>query len=81
MKKYVKPELFYEHFELSQHIAACAFDKHTDAGDPSACAFIGDETSDWAGFVVFIESNKACEWSTEDYCYYTGADGMNLFNS
>ena len=26
MKPYIKPELYYENFELSQHIAACAYD-------------------------------------------------------
>ena len=26
MKPYVKPELYFESFELAQHIAACAWD-------------------------------------------------------
>ena len=26
MKNYVKPELFYERYELSQHIADCAWE-------------------------------------------------------
>lgn len=30
MKKYVKPELYYEHFELTQHIAACGWDVQPD---------------------------------------------------
>ena len=80
MKKYVKPELFYEHFELSTHIANCIFES-VNSGEPGACAFKGDSDSDWPGMHIFTGTTAGCEWPTEVVCYYTGAGGMNTFNS
>ncbi len=37
MKKYVKPELYYENFELSQHIAACGIDVNFSSGTDYSC--------------------------------------------
>ena len=36
MKNYVKPELFFESYELSQNIAACGWDmkNQNQPGDP-----------------------------------------------
>ena len=74
MKKYVKPELFYEHFELSQQIAACQYDL-----DESTGFFVGDETSDWPGLVIFRDG---CTTSAEGYCEHNGAAPLfNIFNS
>lgn len=77
MKKYVKPELFYEHFELSTHIANCIFEPY-NSGEPGACEFKGDSDSDWPDMHIFKAN---CEWDTEVVCYYTGGNGMSTFNS
>ena len=87
MKKYVKPELFYEHFELSQHIAACDFDIYNSTlSSPETCKFIGSEGTEWAGQVIFVNKNDVCgkdglSYGFDEYCYYTGTNGMNTFNS
>lgn len=46
MKKYVKPELFFESFELSQSIAACGID--VNSADEHACAPTATRTLDYA---------------------------------
>ncbi|MGN0998725.1 MAG: hypothetical protein ACI4PO_04160 [Faecousia sp.] len=81
MKAYVKPELFYERFELSKHIADCALefvnsttvDKCYAKADPKF--FLGFEETDR----LFI--SNACTLPTEHYCYTDGSDGFNLFVS
>lgn len=75
MKKYVKPELFYEHFELSTHIANCILEPHTNS-EPVTCQFKADADSEWPNEIVFA---GGCEM--EIACYYTGGDGVNTFNS
>jgi hypothetical protein len=41
MRKYVKPELFFESFEMSQQIAACDFDLVEGTNTDLSCQFIG----------------------------------------
>lgn len=78
MKKYVKPELFYESLELSQQIAACDFDSRNTAND-EGCSFTGD-----AGFGemnIFL-STPTCAVVAESYCYHNASSGMfGIFNS
>ena len=80
MKKYVKPELFYEEFELSQQIADCTFDsKGTNTNE--TCEFTG---KDAFGVVttIFMAGNTDCLTIAESYCEFASADDMyNLFNS
>ena len=82
MKKYVKPELIYEHFELSQQIAACQFDLHNQ-GDETLCKFIGD-----AGFGTMVIFRDVCGNGDEDesiraesYCYHNSTAAFGIFNS
>jgi len=77
MKKYVKPVLFYEHFELSQHIADCAWElNNTDdcSASPDSGKLPGAPENAFA-------SLGACDYVPEDYCYTTGAPGTNVFKS
>ena len=81
MKPYVKPELHFESYELSQHIAACRWDwanlqnKHTCYAeyDPD----VWGEASG-SGFRLFADYNASCnmdEGMAEQqfgYCYTTG---------
>lgn len=74
MKKYVKPELFYERFELSQHIASCLMPlNHNDVND---CE-VREEVTGMAGFFTGNHcSTDIPENSFEDYCYTNGAEGF-----
>lgn len=77
MKKYVKPELFYERFELSQHIADCMWEL-TYAKD--ACVANPDEDKLGPLGTLFTDSIGACfnkDSVYQDYCYENGTDGVN----
>ena len=75
-KQYVKPELYFENFELSMSIATCANPTHTPAG--KMCEIdMGD------GVVAFLSKNT-CNFTPEDgekYCYNVPNDDTRLFNS
>ena len=76
MKKYVKPELYYENFELSQHIASCYItltsrDQYTCVGDAGG------------GMNIFA-SEPLCGTAVENpesYCYTPGTGSFNMFQS
>ena len=77
MKKYVKPELFYERFELNQHIADCAWEfKNLNN---NACPAYPDEKNPGSP-VLFLSGNTACAFddggNNQVYCYQPGADGL-----
>jgi len=84
MKKYVKPELYYEDFTLSQHVAACGVDVNQQ--DQFLCDAILDKAFwyDDGGLQLFGET-KTCKLDVKDfdvYCYTSGADEAGrLFNS
>lgn len=80
MKKYVKPELFYESFELSEQIAACDYDSGGTFSDPDTCTFTGSSMGVPSG-TYFTEKNQACIAKSESYCYHASTIGFNLFNS
>lgn len=77
MKTYVKPELFFESFELSQHIAGCnlkLLDK--DVGACEATGVIeGIPGDSW-----FI-SKDPCTTVVEAYCYTNGSMNVATINS
>ena len=77
MKKYVKPELFYERFELSQHIADCQWELKFANG---VC--IAEADPDYMGndmLPLFASSNTNCGTpadETQNYCYQPGMDHL-----
>lgn len=83
MKKYVKPELFFESFELSQSIAACGID--VNLASKAECAKL--DGNFWPGLdgtqVFSVEDN--CANNIEDfgvYCHTSGtSEAGRLFNS
>ena len=84
MKKYVKPELFYEHYELSQHIADCAWE--LNSADKYACAAVADPN--WGVEVKIFMEYAMCDILEENakkdidgYCYMNGTEGFNVFKS
>lgn len=78
MKKYVKPELFFERYELSRHVAACAWDLNLIEG---VCGYKGDETLYLPPIVIINEQTSGCESTDVRYCETNGGEGMNTFNS
>lgn len=81
MKKYVKPELFFESFELSQSIAACGIDANHD--DEIKCSPTTDP--DFWGDKLVVYNDGICANSAqklEGYCYTSGTnEAGRLFNS
>ena len=83
MKKYVKPEMFFDQFELSQHIADCMLE-YTESSNQQAaetCVAFTDPDLWGSSFPVFIEINTSCVEKIEEYCYTGGTNGMNTFTS
>ena len=86
MKKYIKPELFFESFELSQQIAACDFDSNNTQNDEQ-CFFTG--TSDYLPKDMTITIFQShCEASggvgVQEYCYHNASLApfhYGIFNS
>lgn len=86
MKEYVKPELYCESFELSQHIAACGID--VNYSDENTCSpkldpgFWGGDSS---GVFNSGKTDGSCVidiGAIDVYCYTTGAnEAGRLFNS
>lgn len=83
MKEYVKPELFFESFELSEQIATCKFNSNNSNTDVANCCFTGaDEDSFIFHGIYFTEANQACSKKYDEYCYHSSTSGgLNLFNS
>ena len=83
MKVYEKPRAYIERFELSQHIASCAWDM-TNQSDPDYCTATGDTSySIPAGMVMFTDATR-CNVTPDifdGFCYTVSTEGDNLFNS
>lgn len=81
MKNYVKPELFFESYELSQNIAACGWDMNQDL--PGVCTAKGDPSYGNPSDVEVFTENSACKVVLESYCYENSADNiaMKIFQS
>lgn len=84
MKKYVKPELFYEHYELSQHIADCAWEWLNDeeegvciaTSDPKLITIFGS-----LSYTLFMPDQNGCQVSDMPHCYQNGVANETLFKS
>lgn len=80
MKTYVKPDLCYESFELSQHIATCDFLGNYQ--DENTCVV---EIDFGDGQIDKLFSNNACDDVDpsvfEDFCYTKGTSGLTIFTS
>lgn len=77
-KKYEKPQIYIEKFELAQHIAAC--DLKLNSTDVHNC----EASYESVGVIeplLFVEGNGECEIPMEEYCYTNGAGGTATFTS
>lgn len=88
MKKYVKPELFYEEFELTQHIADCAWE--LDFQNLNSCKTAFPDPDYLSGMSNLFTVPNGCDYIPIGYegsnvdvfvCYYGGGEGANVFNS
>ena len=71
MKAYLKPVLYYERFELSQHIASCNLKLNHQLGE--GCTAQG--TLPGVYFPIELGLTKLdCEQPIEDYCYTNSAE-------
>lgn len=85
MKKYVKPALYFESFELSQNITVCGFDMNTT--ESMHCVAVSDETMWLDKYILFREG--WCQDPIDVYdgmivCYQNGenvGDFMRIYNS
>lgn len=79
MKKYVKPELIFERFEMSQQIAACDYDSNNTSSDNS-CRFTGINKDFGVEMSIFMTTG-ICDVVAESYCYHNSSGGYGIFNS
>lgn len=82
MKPYVKPELYYESFELAQHIAGCNL--KINSADLLSCVATGTISSGpWEDVseAWFLEKNQNCTDWAEAYCYTNGSITSATINS
>lgn len=72
MKAYQKPQLFYEKFELSQHIASCDLVLTSQLGYGSGCHADGNIGGITPVEGLFLRDDSSCHTtikSFESYCY------------
>lgn len=79
MKAYVKPELIYEHYELSQNVADCTWNMNNT--DTSVCK--GDGSDKGFDDILFTDTNgcTVMEGDIAGYCYTASQGGVNIFLS
>lgn len=83
MKQYVKPDLYYEDFELSTHIATCVLDM-ANSSDVNNCTATSDGNQ--IGLpegATYFNNAEVCGNgnSIDEYCYTKGSSMFTIFNS
>lgn len=83
MKQYIKPDLYYEDFELATHIATCVLDMKNNMDVNNCTATSDDNQIGLPDGVIYFNNEKICGEgnSIEDYCYTNGASIFTIFNS
>lgn len=79
MKTYQKPRLFYERFELSQHIASCDLKLSFNLGYGSGCSASGLLDGYLPVMNGFVEGD--CEVGMHGYCYTNSTAIMGTHTS
>lgn len=81
-KKYEKPQVYMEKFELAEHIAGCKLTlQQDDVNICEAIGTIGSVTLLTTDNAWFLESTQACEIKVEDYCYTNSTSTIATINS
>lgn len=80
MKDYIKPELFYERYELAQHIANC--DWELTQADGNTC-FANPDPNELGSMPTLFTRTDLCDSTDwENYCYQPGGkDDIKVFMS
>lgn len=86
MKKYVKPELFFEQFELSQHIADCAWELKNPTKNTCSATADPNLLPGFDGMNLFMDTSNGCVLIpgnnyVGDYCYQDSVGSTNVFAS
>lgn len=82
MKVYEKPRAYIERFELSQHIASCAWDM-SNQSDKMQCTATGDTEWGLPPETMFTDYPRCSVTPDvfEDFCYTVSGETGNVFNS
>ena len=83
MKSNEKPRAYIERFELSQHIAACAWDM-SNHSDQNNCTAESDPKWGMLPDLIMFTDVSRCKVTPdifEDFCYTASEGHNNLFNS
>ena len=81
-KKYEKPQVYMEKFELAEHIAGCKITlQQDDVNICEAIGTIGSVTLPTTDNAWFLESTQVCEIKVEDYCYRNSTSTIATINS
>lgn len=84
MKKYVKPELIFEQYELNQHIADCAWEMNNLSKEVCDASFDEKMVNSGVFGKLFTETVGTCDLTSntyQDYCETNGPDGINTWKS
>ena len=88
-KTYVKPMIVVQNFEMSQNIAACAWDV-VNSKTAEECGAVGDGFYNQPPVSIFnsdsvcdmgINSDMFKEMGGEAFCYTTSTEAWRTFNS
>ena len=79
MKEYVKPELYYESFELSQHISGCNLQMQNTI--EAACTASGTIDGIGDSNAWFVNDIEACKSWVQDFCYTNSEGSLTTINS
>ena len=80
-RKYVKPQVVFEKFELTKHVADCAWELNSTQ---SECFAEADPDYIPGLPNLFAKGITGCVVTSDvyqDYCYQDGAQGANVFAS
>lgn len=80
-KRYEKPQVYMEKFELSHNVAVC--DYKINSGSEHECTIIKDNcTDDGVDTTGGFTAEANCRTMVSAYCYTSGAEGFpKLFQS
>lgn len=82
-KKYKKPRIYMESFELSEHIAGCNLELTT--ADPTICTASGTISYDGVGDMYsdawFVAANINCATQAQSYCITNSTFNVSTINS
>lgn len=82
MKKYEKPMVVFERFELSHNVANCSTALNHMEADNN-CTISGVNGVPFENYTVYTEGVN-CTYGPEiweNYCKFTGTDDINIFTS